>query len=224
MNRLATTQRGYDLIVFDWDGTLIDSTALIAGSLQLAAADLGLVVPSFEDAQHVIGLGLAQAMAWLFPDLAADRYQALIERYRFHFLKRDHEVSLFAGVRELLSALRQEGYLLAVATGKARHGLDRALQQADLLTYFDATRCADETFSKPHPQMLLELMEELMVEPARVLMIGDTTHDLQMAANAGTAAIAVICGAHPREQLLREPHLAMLSDVSALPAWLRCRN
>ncbi|MDB5799092.1 MAG: HAD-superfamily hydrolase, subfamily variant 1 [Rhodocyclales bacterium] len=224
MNSIATTQREFDLIVFDWDGTLIDSTALIAGSLQLAAADLGLIVPSFEDAQHVIGLGLAQAMAWLFPGLATDRYQALIERYRFHFLKRDHEVALFKGVRELLVALRQDGYLLAVATGKARQGLDRALQQADLVKHFDATRCADETFSKPHPQMLMELMDELMVEPARVLMIGDTTHDLQMAANAGIHAVAVTCGAHPQEQLLREPHRVMLPDVSALPAWLTCQN
>ena len=224
MNSIATKQRAFDLIVFDWDGTLIDSTALIAGSLQLAAGDVGLTVPSFQDAQHVIGLSLADAMAWLFPDLAPDQYRALIERYRFHFLKRDHEVALFNGVRELLNALRQDGYLLAVATGKARHALDRALQQADLTRHFDATRCADETFSKPHPKMLLELMEELMVEPARALMIGDTTHDMQMASNAGAAMIAVTCGAHPQEQLLQEPHLAILPDVSALPEWLACRR
>jgi phosphoglycolate phosphatase len=218
------TNRAFDLIVFDWDGTLIDSTALIAGSVQLAAADLGLPIPSDEDAQHIIGLGLLQAMAWLFPDLAADRYQELIERYRVHYLKRDSEIALFKDVRELLVALRADGYLLAVATGKARQGLDRALLLADLVSYFDATRCADETFSKPHPQMLMELMDELMVEPARVLMIGDTTHDLQMAANAGTAAVAVTCGAHPREQLLGEPHLAMLAHVGVLREWLNCRT
>ena len=220
MNSITTKQRAFDLMVFDWDGTLIDSTALIAGSLQLAAGDIGLTVPSFQDAQHVIGLSLADAMAWLFPELAPGQYQALIERYRFHFLKRDHEVALFKGVRELLIALRQDGYLLAVATGKARHALDRALQQADLIAHFDATRCADETFSKPHPRMLLELMDELMIEPVRALMIGDTTHDLQMAANAGISAIAVTCGAHPQEQLLQAPHLAMLPDVSALSEWL----
>lgn len=216
--------RAFDLVVFDWDGTLIDSTALIAGSLQLAAADLGLAVPSNEDAQHVIGLGLLQAMTWLFPDLDPARYQALVERYRFHFLQRDHEVLLFSGVRELLGALREQGYLLAVATGKARQGLDRALRQADLGHYFHATRCADETFSKPHPRMLLELIGELTVDPARVLMVGDTTHDLQMAASAGTAAVAVTCGAHPREQLLAEPHLIMLPEVSGLAEWLACPN
>jgi phosphoglycolate phosphatase len=214
------TNRAFDLIVFDWDGTLIDSTALIVGSVQLAAADLGLPVPSDEDARHIIGLSLVGAMAWLFPGQGADIYEALCDRYRVHYLKRDSEISLFNNVRDLLVALREDGYLLAVATGKARQGLDRALLQADLVKHFDATRCADETFSKPHPQMLLELIDELMVEPSRVLMIGDTTHDLQMAANAGTAALAVTCGAHPRELLLGEPHRAMLADVSGLREWL----
>jgi len=223
VNSIHASQRSFDLIAFDWDGTLIDSTALIAGSLQLAAADLDLIVPSREDAQHVIGLGLAQAMAWLFPDLPADKYLALIERYRFHYQQKDSEMSLFEGVTEVLIALRELGYLLSVATGKARHALDRALELTDLGRHFDATRCADETLSKPHPLMLLELIEEFAVQPQRVLMVGDTTHDLQMAANAGTAAIAVTCGAHPREQLLREPHLAMLADVRALPEWLACR-
>ena len=223
MNSIHAPQRAFDLIAFDWDGTLIDSTALIAGSLQLAAADLDLIVPSREDAQHVIGLGLAQAMAWLFPDLPAEKYQALIERYRFHYLQKDSEMSLFEGVLDVLMVLRERGYLLAVATGKARHALDRALVLTDMGRHFHATRCADETFSKPHPLMLLELIEEFAVEPGRVLMVGDTTHDLQMAANAGTAAIAVTCGAHPREQLLLEPHLAMLQDVRALPEWLACR-
>ena len=212
--------RPFDLIAFDWDGTLIDSTALISGSLQAAAADLGLPVPSHERASHVIGLGLAQALGYLFPELQADRYQHLAERYRFHFLAKDHEVALFEGVRELLPALRAQGYLLAVATGKARRGLDRALEQSGLSPLFDATRCADETASKPHPMMLLELIDELVVTAPRVLMIGDTTHDLQMAANAGTAAVAVSCGAHPAEELAREPHLAMLPTVAALADWL----
>jgi phosphoglycolate phosphatase len=216
------TNRAFDLIVFDWDGTLIDSTALIAGSVQLAAAELGLPVPSDADARHIIGLSLVHAMQCLFPGLGADRYQELIERYRVHYLKRDSEIALFNNVREMLIALREDGYLLAVATGKARQGLDRALLLTDLVQHFDATRCADETFSKPHPQMLLELIDELMVEPKRVLMVGDTTHDLQMAANAGTAAVAVMCGAHPREVLLGEPHVAMLKDVSGLREWLSC--
>ena len=212
--------RPFDLIAFDWDGTLIDSTALISGSLQAAAADLGLPVPTHEQASHVIGLGLMQAFEYLFPALEAERYPALTERYRFHFLAKDHEVALFDGVRELLPALRAQGYLLAVATGKARRGLDRALEQSGLLQFFDATRCADETFSKPHPQMLLELIDELNVDAARVLMVGDTTHDLQMAANAGTAAVAVTCGAHPPEELAREPHRVMLASVKDLPDWL----
>ncbi len=216
--------RAFDLIAFDWDGTLIDSTALISSSLQRAAADVELPVPSQEDAQHVIGLGLMQALAWLFPQQSEARYQALLGRYRYHFLTRDSEITLFAGVAELLPALRAQGYKLAVATGKARQGLDRALAQTGLQAYFDATRCADETASKPDPQMLLELMDELEVAPQRVLMIGDTTHDLQLAANAGAAAVAVSCGAHPLEQLQREPHLAMLPDVSALPEWLACHR
>lgn len=214
------SNRKFDLLVFDWDGTLIDSTGLIAGSLQLAAQDLDVRVPSKEEASHVIGLGLMQALQYLWPDLPAARHQDLLLRYRHHFLLRDHEIMLFAGVREMLIGLREQGYLLAVATGKARQGLDRALAQAGLETFFDATRCADETFSKPHPQMLLELMDELDVEPARVLMVGDTTHDLQLAVNAGTAAVAVSCGAHPVESLQGEPHLVMLADVTQLPAWL----
>ncbi|MFT3733645.1 MAG: HAD-IA family hydrolase [Rhodocyclaceae bacterium] len=214
--------RKFDLIAFDWDGTLIDSTSLIATSLQEAARDLGLAVPTREEASHVIGLGLMQAFAWLWPDLEPGRHPALLERYRYHFLGRDKDVNLFPGVREMLAALRAEGYLLTVATGKARQGLIRALEQAGLTGFFDATRCADETASKPDPMMLLELIEEFDVAPERVLMVGDTTHDLQMARNAGTAAVAVSCGAHPLSELQREPYLAILDEVGALPEWLAC--
>jgi phosphoglycolate phosphatase len=214
--------RKFDLIAFDWDGTLIDSTSLISTSLQEAARDLGINVPTREEASHVIGLGLMQAFAWLWPDLEEARYQALLERYRFHFLGRDKDILLFPGVTDMLAGLRAQGYVLTVATGKARQGLTRALEQAALTQFFDATRCADETASKPHPLMLLELIEEFAVAPERVLMVGDTTHDLQMAKNAGTAAVAVSCGAHPLDELQREPHLAILDDVTALPEWLAC--
>ncbi len=216
--------RKFDLIVFDWDGTLMDSTAAIAESLQAACADLGLPVPTRELASHVIGLSLMGAVQTVAPGLDEAGCQKLAERYRYHFLARDHELVLFEGVRELLGRLSEQGRLLAVATGKARRGLDRVLEQSGLVAYFDATRCADESFSKPHPGMLLELMDELQADPARTLMIGDTTHDLQMARNAGTASVALSHGAHPVDALQAESPLAVLDSVLALDAWLACHG
>lgn len=216
--------RNFDLIVFDWDGTLMDSTAAIAESLQAACTDLGLAVPSREQASHVIGLSLMSAVEVISPGLDAEGYRRLVERYRHHFLTRDHELVLFTGARELLAALRERSYLLAVATGKARRGLDRALASTGLVASFDATRCADESFSKPHPAMLLELMDELALEPERVLMVGDTTHDLQMACNAGTASLALSHGAHPAEALEQEGARAVLGSIAALDEWLACHG
>lgn len=217
-------QRNFDLIVFDWDGTLMDSTAAIVESIQAACADLGLPLPSREQASHVIGLSLLGAVQTVAPGLDDEGYQRLVERYRFHFLARDHELVLFEGSRELLAWLRGEGYQLAVATGKARRGLDRVLEQSGLVPVFHATRCADESFSKPHPGMLLELMDELMVEPERTLMIGDTTHDLLMAKNAGTHALAMTYGAHPADQLEAEVPRALLGSMMALREWLVCHG
>jgi len=218
------SERNFDLIVFDWDGTLMDSTALIVESIQLACADIGVAIPSRERAAHVIGLSLLGAVQSVAPDLDEASCQRLAERYRYHYLARDHETVLFEGIRELLEDLRAQGYLLAVATGKARRGLDRVLAQSGLAPLFHASRCADESFSKPHPGMLLELTEQLLVAPERALMIGDTTHDLLMARNAGTAALGMTYGAHPAEGLATAQSLALLGSVAELRDWLTCNG
>jgi phosphoglycolate phosphatase len=209
----------YDLIAFDWDGTLFDSTACIALSIQAAARELGLPEPPLERARHVIGLGLEAALAHAVPELPRARYRELGDAYRSHYFATAHQVTLFDGIPALLQQLKSRGHRLAVATGKSRRGLDEALNQVGLAALFDATRTADETAGKPHPQMLLELMDELDTPPERTLMVGDTTHDLQLAANAGCAALAVGFGAHPAEQLLELQPLALLHDVPSLAAW-----
>ncbi len=210
----------FDLVVFDWDGTLIDSTATIARSIQAAAADLGLAVPDFERASHVIGLGLRDALALAVPDLEPAQVAAFSERYRVHYLMAENQFDLFEGARELIAALGARRTQLAIATGKSRAGLARSLDSAGLRGVFAATRCADQTHPKPHPAMLLELTDELMVEPERTLMVGDTTHDLQMAAAAGTYAVGVTHGAHPAAQLRALEPLALFDSLSELQAWL----
>jgi phosphoglycolate phosphatase len=211
----------FDLIVFDWDGTLMDSTAHIARSIQAACRDLGLPVPADEAARYVIGLGLRDALQIAAPSLDPADYPRLAERYRFHYLVKDAHTELFTGVRELLAELRSRGYLLAVATGKSRVGLNRALDAVSLTSMFDGTRCADETFSKPHPAMLHELSRELGQELGRTVMIGDTTHDLQMATNAGAAGVAVTYGAHPADALAKLEPRFVADNVGALADWLR---
>lgn len=213
-------RKQFDLIVFDWDGTLMDSTATIVRCIQSAARDLHLPVPSDSAASHVIGLGLAEAMQAAMPDIAPALYPRMVERYRYHFLTKDHELVLFKGAREMLADLNNEGYFLAVATGKSRVGLNRALNACGLLALFDATRCADETFSKPHPAMLQELTRELGQDMRRTVMIGDTTHDLMMANNAGAAGIAVEFGAHPVAQLQTCNPLFSARSIPELHAWL----
>lgn len=211
----------FELIVFDWDGTLLDSAAAIVSSIQAACRDLGLPEPSPSRARHVIGLGLGDALRHAVPALPERDYPRMVERYRHHYLSRDHELTLFPGVFEMIESLAARGRLLAVATGKSRVGLNRALAHSGLGPFFHATRCADECFSKPHPAMLEQLMDELGVSPERTLMVGDTTHDLQMAKNAGVAGLAVSFGAHPREALEAEQPLACLSTPQDLAAWLR---
>ena len=211
----------YELIVFDWDGTLMDSAAAIVAAIMAACRDLGIEPPSEERARHIIGLGLQDAIRSALPNLHARDYGRLAERYRHHYLSRDAELSLFPGARELVADLHAEGRRLAVATGKSRQGLQRALAHSGLGELFHATRCADECFSKPHPAMLLDIMSSLGVDPERALMIGDTTHDLQMARNAGIAAVAVAFGAHPRRELLAERPLACVEDFPELEAWLQ---
>lgn len=212
---------GYRLLVFDWDGTLMDSQARIVACIQAAARDVGVAVPSPDAAREIIGLGLREAMDRLFPAIAEPRVGEIVERYRHHFLGADPTPSvLFPGVVETLEALNDAGYLLGVATGKSRRGLDLVLEETGLRRLFAATRCADETFSKPHPQMLEEVMGILGAEPAETLMIGDTEFDMQMARNARVPAVAVSYGVHEPGRLMAEGALACLDRIDDLPAWL----
>lgn len=209
----------FDLVVFDWDGTLIDSTATIARAIQQSAADLGLRVPDFDTASHVIGLGLRDALARAVPDLPPERAAEFAARYRYHYLANEEALELFAGIRPLLEWLA-ERKTLAIATGKNQAGLARALDATGLRSHFRATRCADQTTPKPHPAMLIELSDELGVAADRILMIGDTTHDLQMARAANTGAIGVTYGAHPRAQLALLEPLALMDSVAELSRWM----
>jgi phosphoglycolate phosphatase len=211
----------FELLVFDWDGTLMDSTAVIAASLQAACRDLDLPVPCDEGARHIIGLGLHDALAHVLPGVDPVEYPRIVERYRSHFQRVDHTMPLFPGARETLRALSAGGYLLAVATGKSRRGLDRALENTGLKELFHATRCGEESGSKPHPGMLNALIEVLGASAEKTLMIGDTTHDLQMAINAGVAGVGAAYGAHPREQLVALNPLACMDGPQALWQWLR---
>jgi phosphoglycolate phosphatase len=211
----------YDLIVFDWDGTMMDSTAVIAGSIQAACRDLGLTIPDDETARHVIGLGLDQALRYAVPDMPEAMRPDLVERYRHHFLAQEEAIPLFEGARETIAELRDAGYRLGVATGKSRAGLDRAMESTGMKSYFHATRTADQTFSKPNPAMLFELMDELAVSTGRTLMVGDTTHDVQMAQNAKVDVVAMGHGAHPPEQLQELNPLALMGDFAELRVWLK---
>jgi len=211
----------YDLIVFDWDGTVMDSTAVIAGSIQAACRDLGLNVPDDETARHVIGLGLDQALRYAVPDMPEAMRPDLVARYRHHFLAQDEAIPLFDGARETIAELHDKGYHLGVATGKSRAGLSRAMESSGMKNYFHATRTADQAFSKPDPAMLLELMDELGASPERTLMVGDTTHDVQMAQNAKVDVVAVGYGAHTPQQLKILNPLALVDDFTQLRAWFR---
>lgn len=211
----------YDLVVFDWDGTLLDSAGAIVQAIQAACRDIGHPAPSEAQARHVIGLGLADAMQHAVPDLPIERYPAMIERYRFHYLAGDNQLTLFHGVPDLLADLQAAGHILAIATGKSRVGLERALDHSSLRPLFQASRCADECHSKPHPQMLEELMAEFGVTGVATVMIGDTSHDLMMARNAGVDSLAVTYGAHPHDRLLEHQPLACLHTVAELGTWLK---
>ncbi len=214
------SKRKYDFIVFDWDGTLMDSTKTIIRCIQAAAQDLGLPIPSVKNASYVIGLGMQDAMKAAMPDVEPHWYPKMIERYRQHYFNQDNDLVLFEGVQEMLADLSHQGYFLAVATGKSRVGLNRALHASNLMTVFDATRCADETFSKPNPAMLFELTRELGQDIRRTVMIGDTTHDLLMAGNAGADAIAVNYGAHDHKVLQQLNPVFVADSVPALHRWL----
>ena len=212
-------QKPFELLVFDWDGTVMDSEAHIVASMERAIDDLRFPALPREAIRNVIGLGLFEAITSLYPSLAAGDVQAMTDRYRYHFLA-DDPCEPFEGAEYVLRELSRQGYLMAVATGKGRRGLDRVLDSTGFLPLFHTTRCADETRSKPHPQMLEEIMDELGVEPSATLMIGDTEYDLQMAQNAGTASLAVSYGVHAPERLEQYKPLACLDALLALPDWL----
>ena len=213
--------RNFDLIAFDWDGTLFDSTQIIVRCIQAAVCDVGGKEPTEKAAAYVIGLGLMQALAHAAPDVPPEKYPELGVRYRHHYAKHFNDLRLFAGVLPLLDALKARGHLLAVATGKSRHGLDEALKSVELKSVFDGSRTADETAGKPDPLMLHELMAQFDLPASKILMIGDTTHDLQMARNAGCASVGVSYGAHePATFAVLDP-LHVAHSVHDLHVWLQ---
>ena len=212
--------RQFDLICFDWDGTLFDSTAIIVRSIQQAVLDVGGARPTDQAAAYVIGMALMPALAHAAPDVPKDKYPLLGERYRHHYLATQHDISLFDGVLPMLADLKRRHHWLTVATGKSRRELDDVLASRQLHGIFDGSRTADETAGKPHPRMLHELMREFGAEPERTLMIGDTTHDLQMAVNAGCASVGVSYGAHEPSEFgaLRPRFIA--HSATELHRWL----
>ena len=212
--------RQFDLIAFDWDGTLYDSTALIVRCIQDAVRDVGGTVPDAQSAAYVIGMALMPALAKAAPDVPPEKYPLLNERYRHHYLARHDELSLFDGVVPMLHSLRERHHWVTVATGKSRQGLNHALQAVEIKGLFDGSRTADETAGKPDPLMLHELMREFGVAPERTLMIGDTTHDLAMAQHAGCASLGVSYGAHDPAGFAAHQPLVVLHSVAQLHDWL----
>ena len=212
--------REFDLICFDWDGTLFDSTGIITRCIQQAVVDVGGARPTDEAASYVIGMALMPALTHAAPDVPKDKYPLLGERYRHHYLAHQNDISLFDGVLPMLAELKARHHWLAVATGKSRMGLDNVLATRDLKGIFDASRTADETAGKPDPRMLNELMRQFGTEPERTLMVGDTTHDLQMARNAGCASLGVSYGAHPPSEFEALGPRAILHSAQALRQWL----
>jgi len=211
----------FDLLVFDWDGTLMDSEARIVACMQAAATDLSIRVPDRGEARNIIGLGLKEAVMGLYPDLDAPTVDQMVLRYRHHYLVANNTpTELFGGAEQVLEELAEAGFLLAVATGKGHRGLQQSLEQTGLGPLFHATRCADQTLSKPHPEMLLQLLDELGTDRRRTLMIGDTEYDMQMAGNAGVAGLAVSYGVHSRERLLSHSPLGCIDDIRELTRWL----
>ena len=211
----------YQALIFDWDGTLADSTAIIVKAVQDAFKDNRLPIPNDEAAKHIIGLALPKAMAHLAPDASLQTIFDLSESYKRHFLNPNNHMRLFQDAAVLLPTLRDD-YWLTVATGKSRRGLDRALTEVGLDGgFFLATRTVDECASKPSPDMILSLCDQLGLRPEDCLMIGDTTHDLWMAHNAGCDAVALRCGAHSQATLMTAPHVAMVDDFASFVHWLQ---
>jgi phosphoglycolate phosphatase len=218
----STMLKPFQLLVFDWDGTLMDSEGRIVTSYQSATTDFGLDYRSPRQIRQVIGLGLDEGIAALFPQMTPPQRAQFADRYHEYFWATTAlPTPLFPNVAEILQSLLQAGYQLAVATGKSRHGLQRSLTETGLTELFSSTRCAEETCSKPNPQMLLEIMAELDVPKEETLMIGDSEFDLEMANNAGVASVAVTYGVHEQAQLLKCKPLRLFDELSELLGWLR---
>ncbi|GAB4357539.1 MAG: HAD-IA family hydrolase [Gammaproteobacteria bacterium] len=222
---MTQMQRPFRLLIFDWDGTLMDSEARIVACIRAATEEMGLRTLSNDHMKNVIGLGLAEAIQMLFPGSDDDFGREFVARYRKHFFRaEENPTPLFEGAYATLQSLYEQGYWMAVATGKGRRGLDQALERTGCGDFFLTTRCADEAPSKPHPEMLLAILEELGVDADDTLMIGDTEYDMQMARSAGTHALAVSYGVHELERLLNHQPLGFVDDIRELPAWLGNRQ
>lgn len=208
------------LIVFDWDGTLMDSETQIVHAMFGAIGDLRLESRTADECRNIIGLGLQEAIEVLYPGRDERFVERFVERYRHHWFGNAHDSDLFPGARETLQVLNEAGFSLAVATGKGRTGLDKVLGHTGLAPLFAATRCSDETRSKPHPQMLEEILHELQIDPGHALMVGDTEYDMHMAQQAGVHPVAVSYGVHERQRLLRHEPLVCLDNISELIDWL----
>ena len=212
--------KDYDLIIFDWDGTLMDSESKIVNCFRKAADDIGIDYPGDEAVRNIIGLGLKEALAVLMPDYSDTIQQQVVDSYREHFLHLDDtEMPMFEGVEEGLMQLQQEDYSLAIATGKARIGLDKVLEHTQLGEHFVVSRCADEAKSKPHPRMVLDILVETGVSADRAIVVGDTTYDIEMAHRANTDALAVCYGVHQREKLQAQKPIDCVENFTAVLRW-----
>jgi phosphoglycolate phosphatase len=217
----AKGAKRFKLVVFDWDGTIVDSTGVIAESIRLASADIGYPLREPSVATYVIGLGLRDALSIAIPHLPESKYEALSDRYRFHFLLREPRIEIFPGIERMLRRMDADGHRLAVATGKSAAGLRRSLESTSLHRYFHVTRCADQANPKPAPDMLLQIINEVGVASEETLMVGDTTHDLEMAHNAGVECVAVTYGAHYQAELEQFHPLVCLESAGELDEWLK---
>lgn len=211
----------YTLLVFDWDGTLIDSKTQIINCMQSTIQTLKLERKADKQISDIIGLGLDEAIIALYPGMKIERVKQIAQEYREHYLNKDKTPSpLFEGVKDVLDSLKASGYSVALATGKSRRGLDKGLVDTNLESYFPITRCADETRSKPHPQMLEEILVDFNTEPANALMIGDSEYDLQLANNTNVDGLAVSYGVHGLMRLLKQDPVGFIDDIQQLPKWL----
>lgn len=215
----------YSLLIFDWDGTLMDSEAHIVACMQAAMRRVDVEVLNSYQIRQIIGLGLEEALQTLYPDSPSKEVSALVDAYRYYFFSDEISASeLFAGAYETVAGLAQQGFDLAIATGKSRRGLDLVLPQSGLDQFFHITRCADETFSKPHPLMLEEILTDYNTDASQALMIGDSVYDLQMANNIKMDALAVSYGVHEKKQLHEHGPVGMIDQITELTGWLNVEN